>query len=162
VTVPSGTMDAGFALQDASGGIYVSADSGAAFAAGARVRVSGRLADSHGMLALDSVAVTRRGADAGVRAEPAATGRVSEANEGRLVRVRGAARGPLQDDLPYGYKLWVDDGSGAIQLFLPAAGHFNAVEVRTGQQVAASGLSAQYDSTREVLLRTPADLAIAP
>jgi hypothetical protein len=162
VTVAAGTLDGGFALQDSSAGIYVAADSTLRPAVGVRVRVSGRLGDSHAMLTLlpDSARSVGRG---GVpAADSVTTATVGAANEGRLVRVRGRARGPLESDLPWGYKLWVDDGSGAVQIFLPASGHFSAIAVRAGQSVTATGLSARYDSTREVVPRTPADLGLGP
>ena len=51
VTVPSGVMDAEFAVQDATGGIYV-ADSTGYWSPGARMRVTGRLADIHGLMTI--------------------------------------------------------------------------------------------------------------
>ena len=43
VTVASGALDEGFAMQDASGGIYVARTPGAALKVGARLRVGGRI-----------------------------------------------------------------------------------------------------------------------
>jgi hypothetical protein len=162
VTVPAGTMDGGFALQDSSGGIYVAADSTLRPGVGAQLRVSGRLGESHAMLTLLPDSGRSAGRGSIPAADSVATAAVGDANQGRLVRVGGRARGPLESDLPWGYKLWVDDGSGAVQLFLPAGGRFTAVTVRAGQLVTATGLSARYDSTREVVPRTPADLVLGP
>jgi len=50
VSVPSGMIDAGFAVSEGNNGIHVDADS--AMRLGTGVRVTGRLAESHGLLSI--------------------------------------------------------------------------------------------------------------
>ena len=78
-----------------------------------------------------------------------------------MVKVAGRAVTAVVSDLPYGHKLWIDDGSGRVQLFFAAsAGDFGLERVRVGSRVVATGFSGQYDSTYEVLPATRADLAV--
>jgi hypothetical protein len=162
VTVPSGVMEHGFTLQDGSGGIFVRADS-PQVAVGMQVRVAGKLGDEHGLRTLVASQVEPRGSAEEQLATPLSTGQVGEANEGTLVEVSGRVLAPVQEDAPYGFKLRIDDGSGALQLFLPSGGgDFGPERLQPGMQLRVTGLSAQYDAVHEVILRGPADLALLP
>ena len=161
VSVPSGVIDAGFAITDGQAGIHVAADSTTRFAAGERVRVTGTRGDVHGLASVRPDSVERLGTAALPPEKPVRTGQVGEATEGWMVSVGGRAVTAVTRDLPYGYKLWVDDGSGRVQLFFAAsAGDFGLERVRVGSMVIATGFSGQYDSTYEVLPATRADLAV--
>lgn len=160
VTVPSGVIDAGFAIQDATGGIYV-ADSTQHLATGARMRVTGRLASHHGLLTIEPTALRRIGHGRVPRARRVRTSAIGERTEGWLVTVRGTAVDSVQNDMPYGRKLRIDDGSGAVQVFIPAgAGSFDLHGIRRGTQITVTGLSGQYDQTQEVLPRSRADVVV--
>ncbi len=160
VTVPSGVIDAGFAMQDASGGIYV-ADSSGHWRTGTRMRVTGRLASSHGLLTVAPAAVRRIGRGRVPRPRRLRTSAVGERTEGRLVTVRGTAVDSVQNDLPYGHKLWIDDGSGRVQVFFPAgAGAFDFAAIRRGTRVTATGFSGQYDQAYEVMPRWRTDVVV--
>ena len=82
VTVPSGafsssTFDQGFAIQDRTGGIYVSTSDNLGFALRTQVRVTGTLADTvlPGLLVLvDVTEVKAHGSGPKVRPLPVATG----------------------------------------------------------------------------------------
>ena len=162
VSVPSGVIDAGFAITDGEAGIHVAADSTTRFAAGERVRVTGTRNDVHGLASVRPERVERLGTGTLPPPKPVRTGKVGEATEGWMVRVSGRAVTAVTSDLPYGYKLWVDDGSGRVQIFFPAsAGDFGLDRVRVGATVTATGFSGQYDSTYEVLPATRADLAVS-
>src|SRR5436190_1405252 len=63
-------------------------------------------------------AVTRRGHGPTVQRERVATSAVGDATEGRIVRVVGRITTGPTSDLPYGFKLFVDDGSGAVLVFV--------------------------------------------
>jgi len=163
VSVPSGVIDAGFAITDGGAGIHVAADSTKRFAAGDRVRVTGKRGEVHGMASVQPDAVKRLGEGTLPPPKTVRTGEVGEATEGWRVRVSGRAMTSVVSDLPYGYKLWIDDGSGRLQLFFaPSAGDFGLQRIRVGQTVTATGFSAQYDAVYEVLPVSPADLQVAP
>src|SRR5262245_7567971 len=103
VTVPSGafsssTFDQGFAIQDHTGGIYVSGPNNLGFAPRQQVRVTGQLADTvlPGLLVLVNVTnIKPHGRGPEVHALPVATGAVGEATEGKLVRIRGTITRPI-------------------------------------------------------------------
>jgi hypothetical protein len=170
VTVPSGshtssTFDQGFALQDDSGGIYVSSafDSGLNFHH--RVEVTGTVdTDGFGFLVLRPATpgdvVKLPGAEA-VEPTVVATGAVGEATEGLLLEVAGTiTRGPT-DDLPFGYSIFIDDGTGETQIFIPAStgiDPFTIPWVAPGERIQAVGMGGQFLSQYEVLPRHRGDL----
>ena len=106
VTVPSGafsssTFDQGFAIQDRTGGIYVSVPDNLGFSLRQQVRVTGTLADTDlpGLLVLvDVTDVKVHGSGPKVRPLPVATGDVGEATEGKLVTIMGDGK-PGSDGL---------------------------------------------------------------
>ena len=159
VSVRSGVIDAGFAIADGEVGIHVGADGTTRYAVGDRVRVAGNRAEVHQMASVSPTRVERMGK--GTPPPPIAvrTGEVNEATEGKLVRVSGRAMTPIIRDLPYGYKLWMDDGSGKVQLFLSAsAGDFGLDRLLVNSTITAVGYSAQYGDAYEVLPASPADV----
>lgn len=155
VTVASGMVDAGFALQEGPRAIYVAADGGTHLRAGQMVRVTGRLADRHGLLVMVPVKVEATGQTAPFPAYSIRTKRVGEVTEAMLVSVWGRVAGPVVDDRPYGWKIAIDDGSGPLQVFVPAHHPFDPARVRAGQRLSVEGMSAQYDSTYEVIATAP-------
>ena len=52
----------------------------------------------------------------------------------------------------------IDDGSGPLQLFIPAHQSFDPARIHTGQMVKAEGMSAQYDSTYEVIITSGVEI----
>nr|WP_157527356.1 hypothetical protein [Kibdelosporangium sp. MJ126-NF4]CEL14385.1 nucleic acid binding, OB-fold, tRNA/helicase-type [Kibdelosporangium sp. MJ126-NF4]CTQ88750.1 nucleic acid binding, OB-fold, tRNA/helicase-type [Kibdelosporangium sp. MJ126-NF4] len=163
VTTPSGVFessffDKGFGLQDSSAGIYVSTPDNLNAVPGRRAKVTGTLKDSFGFLVL--VPSTVDFGRAGPRVHPrwVATGRVGEATEGLLVRVAGRiTRAPISD-LPYGHKFWISDGSGEIQIFVNTQTGIDVAPLELGQVVRVTGLSGQFDTSYEVLPRSPRDI----
>lgn len=168
VTVAPGTFnssigDQGFAIQDASGGIYVSVPDALDFGLGERVRVSGRLAQVARLTTLiaDTDDVDVRTGRMDVAAGTIVTGRIGEANEGQLVEVEGTVTRAVLDDSPYGFKVYVDDGSGEIQVFVhivDGAPNADLSLLEVGATIRVVGLSAQYEATYEVSPRVADDL----
>ncbi|MFZ9966942.1 MAG: hypothetical protein ACO3IN_08110, partial [Steroidobacteraceae bacterium] len=69
-------------------------------------------------------------------------------------------RGPT-DDLPYGYSLYIDDGSGEVQVFIPASTGINPFRIgylRPGVTIRVTGLSSQFLANLEVLPRIVGDI----
>lgn len=170
VSVPSGrysssTFDQGFGLQDFTGGVYVSS----AFSSGLGLfhlaRVTGVVGDDgFGVLVLRPATpadVVRLPGLFLVLATPVATGAVGEATEGKLVRVKGVVTRPVVNDLPFGYQVFIDDGSGETQVFIPAStgiDPFALPYVQPGRRIHAVGQSAQFQAQFEVLPRFWFDL----
>ena len=169
VTVPSGsfsssTFDQGFAIEDATGGIYVSLQTNLGLNFNRLVRVTGEVGDDgFGLLVLrpaDPADVETPGGAMHIFPQDFATGAISEATEGLLVEVTGTVT-RITDDLPFGYSIFVDDGSGETQVFIPATTGVNPFAipyVEIGAQIRAAGYSGQFQSQYEVLPRFRGDI----
>ena len=168
VTLPSGafsssTFDEGFAIQDHTGGIYVSVPDNLGFTPRQQVRVTGELADSFGLLILTNVTdVKPHGSGPKVHALPVATGDVGEATEGKLVRVRATITQAIVNDLPFGFIIFIDDGSGEVHSFVTASTGIDVSGLSPGQTVEITGFSGQFDTSFEVDPRFQDDIRIIP
>ena len=158
ITVRAGTFDAGFALQDATGGIYVTHALAMAPEIGERLRVEGRAVAPHSQAGVEPAALVALGiANSPVPLE-SATGAVGPATEGRLVAVRGRVTGDVIDDQPWGWKLYLDDGSGPLLIFVATGTHIDARDLRAGQNLRIVGFSGRYEQHTELLPRGPRDI----
>jgi hypothetical protein len=90
VTVAPRMFDDGFALQDASGGIYVARALDQSMVLGSRVRVRGTLAAPDKRITVEPTALQITGQGSAPAPLEVATGDVGPATEGRLIAVRGA------------------------------------------------------------------------
>ncbi len=166
-STPSGVFessffDKGFAVQDGTGGIFVSLQTDLHVLPRTRVVVTGVLKSSSGLLVIapSSIsAVTLRGL--GTRVAPlwVFTGSVSEETEGLIVTVVGRITQEVTDDLPYGFKLAVDDGSGEVVIFLNTQTGIDPSSLKVGDLVRISGFSSQFDTHYEIDPRGPDDIA---
>jgi hypothetical protein len=167
VSVPSGafksgTSDEGFVMQDRSGGIYVRTAANLGLRVRQQVRVAGRLADSNGLLILVPARardVRVRGRGMKIAAEFVSTGRINEATEGRLLRVAGRITKPVANDLPYGYRLFIDDGSGEVQAFVYVSTGIDVSGLRPGQRIGVTGFGGQYNDHYEIIPRFQSDIS---
>ena len=168
VTVPSGafvssTYDQGFAIQDKTGGIYISTQTNHRLKLGDTAEVTGVLGQTFGLTIVTpgsgrSVLIKRD--DDNVIPQRIATGRVNEASEGRLVIIRGVVSQAVTSDLPYGYKFYVNDGSGEIQVFISTSCNLDLSQMSLGQTVSITGFSGQFDTTYEVQPRIQKDIKV--
>lgn len=170
VTVPSGafsssTFDQGFAIQDRTAGIYVSTADNLGFAPRQQVRVTGTLADTvlPGLLVLvDVTAVKAHGAGPKVHAQPVATGDVGEATEGSLVRLTATITQPIINDLPFGFIIFVNDGSGEVHIFVSASTGIDVSGLSPGQTIEVTGFSGEFAGSFEVDPRFQSDIRVLP
>jgi DNA/RNA endonuclease YhcR with UshA esterase domain len=169
VTVPSGafvsgTFDEGFAIQDPTGGIYVSIVTNLGLAPRRLARVTGQLADSFGLLILvvsSPADVKVLGHGPNVAPQQLATSAIGEGSEGQLVAVVGTITQPVESDLPFGYRLFIDDGSGAVQVFVYASTGIDLSSLAVAQRVRVVGFSSQFDTHYEINPRIPSDISPA-
>jgi hypothetical protein len=167
-TTPSGAFessffDKGFAIQDRGAGIYVSLAVDLHVEPRARVRVTGTLRDSFGLRILvpaGPAAVRVCGKGAGVRAERLATGAVGESTEGLLVSVVAPITRAPESDLPYGFKFFVDDGSGELTIFVNTQTGIDLTGLAAGRTVRVTGFSSQFDTHYEIDPRFPNDITV--
>lgn len=168
VTVPSGafsssTFDQGFAIQDRTGGIYVSVPDNLGLALRQQVRVTGKLADTvlPGLLVLvDVTDIKVHGSGPKVRPDPVATGDVGEDTEGRLVTITGTITQPVVNDLPFGFIIFINDGSGEVHSFVCASTGIDVSGLSPGQTIQVTGFSGQFANDFEVDPRTQDDIQI--
>jgi DNA/RNA endonuclease YhcR with UshA esterase domain len=154
VTVPSGDFrssseDQGFAVQDQTGGIWISVKKNLHLRVGQRILVSGTLQNEE---KLEIVAEP-----ASVKALPGkelrvATGHVGAATLGFLITVEGALTEDVQKDPPDGYKVFIDDGTGAVQVYLNTSTDIDprAPYLKKGRTIRVTGFANQYGTTYEV------------
>jgi DNA/RNA endonuclease YhcR with UshA esterase domain len=163
VTVPSGDFrssseDNGFAIQDQTGGIWVSLQKNLNLRLGQRVQVTGTLGQSQQKL---QIAVD----PANVNVLPGkelrvATGHVGPAVMGFLITIEGALTEPVQQDEQYGYKVFIDDGTGQAQVYINTTTDINpnAPYLKPGRTIRVTGFANQYDTAYEVDPRSQKDL----
>jgi DNA/RNA endonuclease YhcR with UshA esterase domain len=165
VTVPSADFssssgDKGFAIQDQTGGIWISVAQNLRLRLGQRVEVTGVLGTSENKLQL----VPAKLSD--VKVLPGselrvATGQVGPATLGYVITVEGTVTSQgVEDDLPYGYKLWLDDGSGPAQIYLNATTNIDprAPHFKPGRRLRVTGFGNQYATAYEVDPRSRKDI----
>jgi DNA/RNA endonuclease YhcR with UshA esterase domain len=162
VTVPSGDFrssseDEGFAIQDQTAGIWISVKKNLKFKVGQRVLVSGTLGQSFGKLQIVPNSLADVEAFSGVKLG-VATGQVGMATLGYLISIEGTIT--LVADLPYGYKVFLNDGSGVVQVYLNASTNIDprAPYLKPGRQLRVTGFGSQYNTTYEIEPRDRRDL----
>ena len=166
VTVPSGAFssssaDQGFAIQDQTAGIWVSVAKNPKLTMGQKVQVTGVLGISAGKLQIVPSDFQKL---PGNRLT-VATGQVGTPTLGYIVTIEGTITSQgVVADLPYGYKLWIDDGSGPAQVYLNATTNINsqAPYLKAGKRLRVTGFGNQYDTTYEVDPRSKQDLTPLP
>ena len=168
VTTPSGVFassysDQGFAIQDRTAGIFVSfPKSNIGVKPPRHVVVTGVLQNPSGLLMIAPASVKDvkvGGNDRPVRPKGVRTGSVGESNQGLLVRAVGRiTQGPI-DDLPFGHKFFIDDGSGAINVYVNLGTHVNVQPLAVGQRISVTGFSSEFNGVPEIDIRGPQDLA---
>lgn len=163
-TFNSATGDNGFGIQDESGGVYVGIADLLDFPLDQKVRVTGKLSQvaQQTVLAAAKEDVSAiEGMTQTITSEFVKTGDVKEAVEGLLIRVSGKVTQAVQDDSPYGMKVFIDDGSGEIQVFAHLVGGepvIDTASLMVDQTIMVVGTASQYETTYEVTPRNASDL----
>ena len=166
ITVPSGgfqssSNDEGFAIQDQTGGIWISVKQNLGFKIGQKVLVRGSVGESFGKIQIVPDSLSDVQALPGRKLEEA-TGQVGMATLGYLISIEGTiTQDGVVNDLPYGYKVFLDDGSGAVQVFLSKSTNIDARApyLKAGRKLRVTGFGSQYNKTYEVEPRNRRDLA---
>ncbi|EAU68722.1 hypothetical protein [Stigmatella aurantiaca] len=168
VTVQPGAFqsaigDNGFALQDRTAGIYVKLEQKLNFGLGTQIRVQGTVDEQNGLRILKALPSQVEQIPGTQIIEPRTvrTGEVNESTEGLLVQVTGNVTQVFRDDSPYGYELFINDGSGETQIYVHLTAGFDRATLealQAGQSITVVGLTAQYETQYEVAPRQPSDL----
>lgn len=166
VTVPPGDFrssseDWGFAVQDQTGGIWVSVTQDLGLRVGQKVLVTGTLGTSAGKLQLVPASPSNVSVQRGEGGLRVATGQVGAATLGYVITVEGAVTDQgVVADLPYGYRVFLDDGTGPVQVYLNASTNIDpaAPYLKPGRVLRVTGFGNQYDTTYEVDPRSRKDI----
>src|SRR6185369_16743585 len=137
--------------------IYVSTLNNLGFTLRQQVRVTGKLADTvlPGLLVLvDVTDVKAHGSGPKVRPLAVATADVGEATEGSLVTITGTITQPIVNDLPFGFIVFINDGSGEVHAFVCASTGIDVSGLSPGQTVEVTGFSGEFAGSFEVDPRT--------
>jgi DNA/RNA endonuclease YhcR with UshA esterase domain len=125
---------------------------------GQRVQVTGILGESENKLQIVvDPAQVRRLPGKELRV---ATGQVGAATLGYLITVEGTVTQAIEDDPPYGWKVFIDDGSGSVQIYLNASTDIDprAPWFKQGRTIRVTGFGNQYGTTYEVDPRFKRDI----
>ena len=167
VTVPPGrfnssTDELGFAIQDASGGIYVTSTLVSDLPLGTPVRLQAELQSVNTQLTLVPIGpVEKLAGSLLIEPQDMATGAVTEGTAGTLVRIGGRLTQEVQDDRPYGYIAHIDDGSGVAKVFVNVVSGNPVIDIAgltTGVDVQVTGFVFKYANVLEVAPRQASDL----
>jgi hypothetical protein len=160
VTVASGALDSGFAVQDATGGLRVYTDSLRVGGVGQRVAVSGALERRDSLLGIAATSVEVLGAGGPLPPRRVRTADVSAETEGWLVAAEGSVVGDVVDDRPYGWKVTIDDGSGPVLVFVALSTGIDVSAIRAGDRLEVVGFGGRYQDHFEVMPRTQQDIRV--
>jgi uncharacterized protein YdeI (BOF family) len=158
VTVPSGRFrsssgDEGFAIQDQTGGIWISTKTNPNLRLQQKVRVKGKLATAAKKLQIVADSIEpQQGTELRV-----ATGSVGMATLGFIVTVEGKITRSVADG-EYGHKLYLDDGSGETQIFVNKTTDIDPAQFPVGETIRVTGFGTQYEAPYELEPRSRADI----
>ncbi len=142
-SVAAGTTNAGFAIQDATAGIYIYPSSFVAVELGDIVLLTGTLASYNCLLEVTpspgNVAIV--GSEPAPVPLPYATSDIGEASEGWLVVVTGTVSGLGSQSF------YVDDGSGSTYVYIDTDTGISLGNVHDGDLVRVIGFSSQFDGS---------------
>jgi DNA/RNA endonuclease YhcR with UshA esterase domain len=158
ITVASGTFSSstpyGYALQDSTAGIYI-IDSiqpmEGEYKLGDLVKVTGVIEEINNLLAIRETKATKTGTGNVITPIHVNSGNVNESHEGMIVRTGGIIES-LHSDLPYGYKIYINDGTGLLNIFVNTSAGFlgDTILWRISDSISVTGFSAQYGAEYEV------------
>jgi hypothetical protein len=165
-TTPSGAFDSsffdkGFAIQDKTGGIFISLADDLRVKPRRKVVVTGKLEEHSGLLTIkpaSNALVVLDGVGPEVGAKWAETVSISDDTEGLLVFVVGRITEGPTDDLPFGFKMKIDDGSGPTTIFVNTQTGIDTSTLHEGDLIKVIGFSSQFEDHWEIDPRRPSDI----
>lgn len=191
VSAASGTFNAsysdpGFQLHDGTGGIFVLTGVDLGLERGDRVRVTGTTDCTSATLSLNDTEVSPAPRKGPVVFAPRQIGELAvppeipgdpevtpnwcdclepfSATEGDVITVRGTAVADLETDDIFGFKLFLDDGTGVAQIFIDADSGVPVDRIRNrllreGTDLCVTGVVAEFAGVGfELLPRTRGDI----
>jgi DNA/RNA endonuclease YhcR with UshA esterase domain len=121
------------------------------FKLGEFVKVTGVIEEINNLLAIRETKATKTGTGNVITPIHVNSGNVNESREGMIVRTGGIIES-LHSDLPYGYKIYINDGTGLLNIFVNTSAGFlgDTILWRISDSISVTGFSAQYGAEYEV------------
>ena len=170
ITVASGTFSSstpfGYVLQDNTASIYVIdtiPPMENEFILGELVEVTGVIEEIHNLLIIRETSASKKGKGNIVTPINVKTGNVNESHEGMIIHTTGIIDS-LVSDLPYGYKIYINDGSGLLNIFVNTSTGLlsDTTKWRLLDSISIIGFSAQYRAEYENEPRIKKDIKVFP
>ena len=133
------------------------------FKLGDLVRLSGIREETNGLIAIREVTATKMGQGDAISPIEVPTGNVGEITEGLLIHTSGIIDS-LFDDEPYGYKVFIDDGSGQLNIFVNTSTGLlsDTANWQLSDSLSVTGFSAEYNTDYENCPRIASDIQVFP
>jgi len=162
VIVAAGSYNAGFAIQDATAGIYIYPSSFVAMNLGDTVILTGTLTSYRCLLEITPSPANIQYTGPGTVPDPLpyATGDIGEESEGWLVVITGTVAGLPSNPFT------LDDGSGEVPVYVDADTGISLGGIHNGDRLRVVGFSSQYDTVGpcdtgwQVMPRMQSDLTL--
>lgn len=81
---------------------------------------------------------------------------------GTVVTIAGTITQPIVNDLPFGFIIFINDGSGEVHAFVCASTGIDVSGLSPGQTIELTGFSGQFADSFEVDPRTQEDIRVVP
>lgn len=169
VTVASGSFASstpyGYAIENNEAGIYImdsTATAKAKYQMGQWVQVTGKLERVYGILMVrEQQSEKQMPQILPMPIELISTVGISEETAGKIVQAKGAVDS-VTNDLPYGYKIYMNDGSGQLLVFVNTSTGLlgDSTQWQAADSLLITGFSSQYEDLHELCPRTATDILI--
>jgi hypothetical protein len=162
VTVPSGafssSITSGFAIQDSSAGIYIN-DSSSSVEVGETITVTGFIGEEYGQKNINLKKIFRKRNVNLPVARLSLCREIGEDLEGSLVLLNGTIS-KVQDDAPYGYKIFLVDESDECLVFINKTTELyeKIQRWKPNSKISVEGIVGEYRGVYEVLPRKSSDI----
>jgi uncharacterized protein YdeI (BOF family) len=168
VTVASGTFgssfsDAGFQVQDKTGGMYITIKTNLHLTLGQKVRLTGKVTETplkFQIIETDEKSVQVLSGTALPKPVAIATGKISELTIGKLIKIDGKVTKPVDEIAPYGFRFSVDDGTGEIIIYVSTSTGISSKQMVLGQRVELIGVAGAFNHRYQIYPRSPSDVRL--
>jgi hypothetical protein len=130
---------------------------------GELVKVTGIIDEINNLLVIQEATASKNGIGKKITPINLKTGNVNESHEGMIIHTCGIIDS-LVNDLPYGYKIYINDGSGPLNIFVNASTGLlsDTTQWKVLDSLSVVGFSAQYKTAYENEPRMAKDIKVFP
>jgi uncharacterized protein YdeI (BOF family) len=166
VTVASGTFgssfaDAGFQVQDKTGGTYVTIKTDPHLTVGQKVRLTGKLTETplkFQLIETDENNIQVLAGKTLPKPLTIATGKIGDRTTGRLIKIAGTVTKTVDELVPYGFRFSIDDGSGEIIVYVSSSTGISSKQIELGDKLRLIGVAGEFNHRYQIYPRSPSDV----